>query len=118
MGSPARKICADKADVVCHLWLDITISHRLFPLDAVWLDLNAMKVIACLKDSDRLVRNAAVLTIRELGIVDDDVVRTLRQIVIEDEPAIARKALVTLAELDKNILEELVAYLRSNQDPF
>lgn len=70
-------------------------------------------VIRCLSSQDRLVRQAAVLTVGSLGVMTESISDALRTIVVQDESAIAREALTVLIQLDDTVITEIAGLLRS-----
>ena len=61
----------------------------------------------CLTSQDRLLRQAAVLTLGSLGVMTQEVGDALRAIIVEDELAIAREALTVLAQLNDSLVSEI-----------
>lgn len=67
-----------------------------------------------LADEDRLVRMAAIHTVRDLLISTPTAAAALRRIACHDEPPLAREALISLIELDDGVVEELAQKLRGS----
>jgi HEAT repeat protein len=67
-------------------------------------------IAALLDDEDRLVRSAAIQTVSELSIPDTEL--GLRSIVCNDEPILAAEALFALLETDKELLDDVVQFVR------
>jgi hypothetical protein len=72
-----------------------------------------------LSDQDRLVRMAAVHTVRDLaqhgqdlGMALPSISQSLRTIIGRDELPLAREALLTLLEVDQNSVTEIASLLR------
>jgi HEAT repeats len=65
-----------------------------------------------LADDDRLVRMAAIHTVRDLYITMPTAAAALRHIACNDKVELSRQALVTLIELDDGVVEELAQKLR------
>ena len=65
-----------------------------------------------LADEDRLVRMAAIHTVRDLLISTPTATAAVRRIVCHDESPLAREALISLVELDDGVVEELAQKLR------
>ena len=70
------------------------------------------EVTNCLNSQDRLVRQAAVLTVGSLGLMTEKVSDALRTIVVQDESANAREALTILVQLDDTVMAEIAGLLR------
>lgn len=65
-----------------------------------------------LADDDRLLRMAAIHAVFDLRITTPTASTALRHIVCNDEPPLARQALLTLIELDESVVEEVASLLR------
>lgn len=65
-----------------------------------------------LADEDRLVRMAAIHTVRDLSISTPTATAALRRIACNDDAELARQALISLIELDDGLVEELAQKLR------
>lgn len=70
-------------------------------------------ILACLKHDDRLVRSGAIILVQEVHIADDSVIQALKGIVLNDEPLLAREALIALLNVDWETVTEVVALFRS-----
>ena len=70
-------------------------------------------ILACLKHDDRLVRNGAIILVQDLQIADDSIIQALKGIIRNDEPLLAREALIALLNVDWEAVTDVVAYFRS-----
>lgn len=70
-------------------------------------------LVAHLRHEDRLVRNAAIDAVRTFEVADEEAIDSLCQIACEDDALLAREALITLIELDKDFCGEVIQLLRT-----
>ncbi len=69
-------------------------------------------VIEKLQHDDRLVRIAAISAINSISPYDEDTQEKLHQVVLNDEPLIAREALIVLMQSDPDYLKRTLLVLR------
>lgn len=67
-------------------------------------------IVSLLDDEDRLVRSAAIHAVSDLLI--PNVEFKLRSIVCNDEPILAAEALFALLETDKELLDNVIQFVR------
>lgn len=79
-------------------------------LDSDRVQLFFTVIVDVLRDPDRLVRMSAILAVRGLQL--HEAIPQLRRIACDDERVLAAEALTTLMELDDDLIDDLIEFVR------